>query len=226
MLTLNDLTTKQTNVAGKRSMIGEYVVPRGMVLNILQDPAFIRIVARETITGPGVNQNAVTLTGKMTDSPDVTSPGEALCYLSSDNSVKALASIDFVNNTITPSANWAAVNYDVFYLLGEGYLDFKIAKENENGLSFMNERVEDINSRKQYTNSTAIKLKAPVQIPQYYKLQLFINTAREVQWDTMADKVGLAKPLLNFGIPSIFTKMPPEGAERKKFLESVDAMLT
>lgn len=224
MLTLADLTTKQTNQANSRTLIGEYLVPPGKVLHILPHPAFIRLVAHEVIVGPGVNQNPVALAGDIVDSPDVAGVGEALCYLASDNSVKALASIDFAANTITPVANWAAVNYDVFYLFGEGYLDFKVAKPNENGVSILNERVEDIHIRKQYTNDTAIRLNSPVPIPEYYKLQLFIKTAREVRWDNYAGKVDLAKPLLNFGIPYQFTQMP-KGNDAKKFIEAVDARL-
>lgn len=227
MMGLDNLTLKQANpVIGGMSKIAEYVVSEGKVLRILPLPFYMRLVAVETFTGT-VDSDPVSLTGDIVDSPNVSGVGDVLVYKTSDASAKALASIDYVNNTITPSANWEAVGYTVFHLFSEGAIRFRVEKENNNGTTVYNDRIEDIHIRNQYTNDTAMRLNIPVEIPEYAKLVIEINSARTIAWNNYAinSTTGHTKPLNMLGIPYLLTDMPQKEDERRKLIDAFDAAL-
>lgn len=227
MMGLDDLTLKQANpVIGGMSKIAEYVVPEGKVLHVLPLPFYMRLVAVETFTGT-VDSDPVSLTGDIVDSPNVSGVGEVLVYKTSDASAKALASIDYANNTITPSTDWEAVGYTVFHLFSEGAIDFRVVKENGNGASFYPDRIEDIHIRNQYANDTVMQLNIPVPIPEYAKLEIDINSARTIAWDNYVinSTTGHTKPLNMLGIPYLLTDMPQKEDERRKLIDAFDAAL-
>ena len=227
MLTLDSLTTKQVNIASNRSMVAEYKVPQGKLLYVLPQLANLRIVGHETFTGT-VDSDPVTLTGAFMESPNVSGVANVLCYTNSTGAAKALTSIDASANTITPAADWAAVVYDVFYLIETGYIDIKIAKENENGVSIMNERIEDLHIRDQYKGETAIRFNVPVPLPEYTKLQFFVNSASLVRWNNyeINSLANLTQPLNIVGIPSVLRNMPADNGDRAKLLKAFDAFVS
>jgi len=204
-ITATTANALKTNTLGQWSEVLQWKVPRGYFVQFLTAHGInIYLPTSETVshTGSGAEVFSLNSNAPIVDSASRTDDLTAKAYKISDDSVVAIASIDYINNEVTINHD-TAEDLDVVYLANGGSARINIYRPSSGVQSFnlFEKAINTMHLMEQGNTDSLLTLDDPFPAPEKYLLKLEVNAPYEIEW-----KEGLSNNIAHISIP--FIKQP------------------